>query len=360
MEHFTGPASMHSSPDLLQTPVTLGALSLPNRIIMSPLTRLRTDAELAPREYVAEYYAQRASAGLIISEGIAPAAYGYGYPPVPGIYAPRQIEAWRDVVAAVHRAGGRIAAQLFHVGKPRWDKDGDSAARKDGWGVLPVVHPHELTPKELATVVEDFARAAATARAVGFDAVEVHNANGYLLDRFLRSGTNLRQDAHGGSLENRTRLAREILTAISGAIGAERVGIRISPSAMVNGAPDPSGEETFAYLLERLAPMGLAYVHATRTTEQDRAHGSGPGISLQRLRALYPHKLIGAGDFTREEGERVLAERTVDAVAYGRLFISNPDLPQRFARRETLNALDPKTLYTPGPQGFTDYPRLVG
>ncbi|MFY0573670.1 alkene reductase [Cystobacter fuscus] len=349
--------SPHPATDLLQTPVTLGALRLPNRIIMSPLTRLRTDEELAPTKLVAEYYAQRASAGLIISEAVAVAPSGDGYPAIPGLFTARQAEAWRTVVEAVHAQGGRIAAQFSHNGRARYATD-DVQRAAGWWAVANPLKPHELTPTELSAMVESFGQAARTARAIGFDAVEIHNGNGYLLDQFLRAGANQRTDAHGGSLENRTRLALELVTAVSEAMGADRVGIRLSPSATVDGAPDPSGEETFAYLLERLAPLGLAYVHATRTTEQDRRHGSGPGIPLERVRALYPGKLIGAGDFTREDGERAVAEGTVDAVAYGRLFIANPDLPERFARRTALNVPDHATFYTPGPAGFTDYPRL--
>jgi len=350
--------SLQAPSDLLLKPVTLGALRLPNRIIMSPLTRLRADAQLAPTKLVAEYYAQRASAGLIISEAIAVAPYGEGYPAIPGLFTAHQAEAWRAVVEAVHAEGGRIAAQLMHVGRARYEAGGPQRA-PGWWAVADPLKPHELTPADLAAVIEEFARGARAARAVGFDAVEIHNGNGYLLDQFLRAGANQRGDGHGGSLENRTRLTLEIVTAVAEALGAERVGIRLSPSATVGGAPDPSGEETFAYLLERLAPLGLAYVHATRTTAQDRAHGSGPGIPLQRIRAFYPGKLIGAGDFTREEGEQALAEESVDAVAYGRLFIANPDLPERFARRVPLNVPDHSTFYTPGPVGLTDYPRLA-
>jgi N-ethylmaleimide reductase len=345
-----------SNSDLLQMPVALGTLRLRNRIIMSPMSRLRADTTLAPPAHVGEYYAQRASAGLIISESIAVAPYGAGYPPIPGIFAPSQIDAWRRVVNTVHEAGGLIAAQLWHVGRARGEDE--SAGRPPGWAVTDEIKPHELSSADLPAIIDGFVSGANAARSVGFDAVEIHSGNGFLLDRFLRSATNLRRDRNGGPVENRTRLTLEILSAVIRIWGADRVGIRLSPSAIVAGAPDPEGEETFAYFLDRLSNLGLAYVHATRTTTQDHQHGSGIGISLEWVRKNYAGKLIGAGDFTREDGERALAEKTLDAVVYGRLFLANPDLPHRFVRRSPLNTPNPNTFYTPGPEGLIDYPPL--
>jgi N-ethylmaleimide reductase len=340
----------------LQTPIAIGALRPRNRIIMSPMTRLRSDADLAPPEIMADYYAQRASAGLIITETIAVVAYGAGYPPLPGLFTTRQIEGWRNVAARVHAAGGLIAAQLWHVGRARGEADAEG--RPPGWAVADEVKPDELDAIDIAAMVKAFVSGATAARSAGFDAVEIHNGNGFLLDRFLRAATNHRHDLYGGSLENRTRLTLEIIAAVADAIGADRVGIRLSPSATVGDSADPTGQETFAYLLERLQLLGLAYVHATRTTMEDRAHGSGPGIPLQWIREHYDGKLIGAGEFNRDDGEAAVADGTLDAVAYGRPFLANPDLPERFASGAPLNTAKPETFYTPGPEGLVDYPRL--
>jgi N-ethylmaleimide reductase len=343
--------------DLLHIPVELGALHLRNRIVMSPMSRLRADTNLAPPAHVVEYYAQRAGAGLIITESIAAAPYGAGYPPIPGIFTPSQIDAWSRVVDAVHKAGGLIAAQLWHVGRARGDEE--SAGRPPGWAVTDEIKPHELLSTDLPAMIEGFVEAAAAAKAAGFDAIEIHSGNGFLLDRFLRGSTNQRKDQYGGVVENRARLTLEILSAVTQVWRPDRIGIRLSPSAAIAGAPDPEGESTFAYFLKRLSGLGLAYVHATRTTTQDRQYGSGPGIPLKWVREHYAGRLIGAGEFTREDGERDLAAKILDAVVYGRLFLANPDLPHRFLRRSPLNTPDPATFYTPGPEGLIDYPRLA-
>ncbi|WNG35385.1 alkene reductase [Archangium violaceum] len=342
--------------DRLLSPVTLGALTLSNRVIMSPMSRVRADADLAPPDFVARYYAQRASAGLIITESTAVAPYGAGFPPLPGLFTARQVNGWRKVVEAVHDAGGPIAAQLWHTGRER--KEDEAKGRPPGWAMMEAITPAELTTSEIAGIVKGYVNGARASREAGFDAIEIHNGNGFLLDRFLRAGTNGREDSYGGSLENRTRLTLEILAAVSDVYGAERVGIRFSPSATVAGSPDPRVEETFAYLLERLRPLGLAWVDVTRVTAQDLAHGSGPGIPLEWIRSHYAGRLIGAGEFDRETGEEAIAQGTLDAVAYGRLFLANPDLPKRFARRAPLNKPNPQTFYAPGETGLTDYPPM--
>ena len=354
-----GPVGGHpggSTPGALFEPVSLGALKLPNRIIMSPMSRLRSDENGVQPAYMAEYYAQRASAGLIIAETMAVAPYGAGYPHLPGLYMPSHIRSWQAVTNAVHERGGRIAAQLWHVGRPRYEEPGGDY--QPGWAALSEVKPHELDHIALGGMVAGFAAGASAALAAGFDAVEIHNGNGFLLDRFLRSAANLRQDRYGGSLKNRTRLTLELVETVADVIGADRVGIRLSPSAPVNDTPDPTGAETFAYLLEQLAPMNLAYVHTTRVTEQDVAHGAGAGIPLDELRRSYSGRLIGAGEFTKEDGVHEVASGVLDAVAYGRLFLANPDLPRRFALNALLNAPRPETFYTPGPEGLTDYALL--
>jgi N-ethylmaleimide reductase len=346
-----------SVPDRLLTPLALGPLRLPNRVVMSPMTRLRADSSLAPTALVGEYYAQRASAGLIISETIAVSPYGDGYPNIPGLYTTEQIVAWRRVTDAVHAAGGRMFAQLWHVGRARYDET--TRPRPPGWALGDLLKPHDLSASNIATMLADFAHGARAAMAAGFDGTELHNGNGYLLDQFLRTAANRRQDTYGGSIENRIHLASELLGVLIEVWGADRVGIRLSPSATVDGAPDPQAFDTFAFLLERLRSFGLAYVHVTRTTKDDRARGSGPGIEIRHLRPYYGGRLLGAGEFTREEGEVALSEGWLDAVVYGRLFLANPDLPRRFAARAPLNTPNSDTFYTPGAVGLTDYPPMA-
>lgn len=351
MDDSSWPAS-----DRLATPVALGALQLPNRVVMSPMTRLRADSDGAPPPLVAEYYSQRASAGMIISETIAVAPYGDGYPTLPGLYSDPQIAAWKRVTEAVHQAGGRIVAQLWHVGRPRFAEP--SRPQSPGWALATPLHPQDLSATDLTAMQAGFAQGARAAHAAGFDGVEIHNGNGYLLDQFLRAAANQRQDAYGGSRENRIRLLLELLGGVAAIWGPERVGVRLSPSATVAGAPDPEGFATFAFLLKQLCRFRLAYVHVTRTTADDRARGAGPGIELRHLRPYYDGRLLGAGDFTRAEGEDALLEGSLDAVVYGRLFLANPDLPERFFTRAALNTPNRETFYTPGAAGLTDYPRL--
>lgn len=342
--------------DMLQIPVTLGALELRNRIIMSPMSRMRVGPDLAPGELVAQYYAQRASAGLVITESIMAAPYGDGYPNLPAIYSAEQQAGWRRVAAAVHTAGGLVVAQLATIGKPRFDESGQLPF---GWAMGKPLHPHDLSTDDIADIVLSFAKSAKAAKDAGFDGIEIHNGNGFLLDRFLRTGPNLRTDEYGGSLENRTRLTLEIIAAACTIWAPGRVGIRLSPSALVDGAPDPSGLDTYTYLLRKLGELNLAYVHVTRVTDEDRAQGSGTGIDPSALRPHFSGKLIAAGAYTREDGERALAQGTLDAVVFGRLFIANPDLPQRFSLRAPLQAADPATFYTPDAHGYTDYPALA-
>jgi N-ethylmaleimide reductase len=349
-------AAQPAATDRLLQPVELGSLRLPNRIVMSPMTRMRVDGDLAPLQVVADYYSQRASAGLIVTESIAAAAYGAGFPPLPVLVDDRQADAWRDVVAAVHRSGGRIAAQLWHVGRAQDASAGHG--RPPGWAVTDQIRPDELRDEDIATIAHDFSVAATLALDVGFDAVEVHAGSANLLDRFLRQSTNARRDGYGGSAERRSRLLLEIIRATVSACRADRVGLKLSPSATVAGGPDAGAAETFGDLLERLSPLGLAWLHVTRPTVEDRAAGSGPGLGFRWIAERYSGALIGAGSLTRDEGEAALAAGFLDAVVYGRAFLANPDLPARFARRAALNSPDTSTFYTPGPEGLIDYPSL--
>ncbi|WP_075643608.1 alkene reductase [Paraburkholderia ginsengiterrae] len=340
----------------LLTPVSLGALRLENRVIMSPMTRMRADADQAPPDYVGTYYAQRATAGLIISESIAIRNYGDGWPNVPGLYTDTQLAAWRSVVNAVHARGGLIAAQLWHVGRARLNPPGEE--RPKYWALTDELHPHDLDAIDIVQIPLDFARAAQRAREIGFDAVEIHSGSSNLLDRFLRPSANLRVDHYGGDTSNRTRLTREIVAAVANAIGPDRVGIKFSPSAPVRGESDTASSVTFASLLADLSRIELAYVHVTRVTHDDRARGWGEGLSFEEIRDMYRGRLIGAGDFVPGDGRRAVESGVLDAVAFGRVFLANPDLVRRIALDAPLNAPDHSTFYAPGPRGLTDYPTL--
>lgn len=341
---------------VLLDPLRLGALTLPNRVVMAPMTRLRADAGLAPTELVAEYYEQRAGAGLIISEAIAVRPYGAGFPDITAIFAPEQQAGWARVVRRVHAAGGRIAAQLWDVGLPRPERPD----APQWWGVTDEVRPAMLSADDIAATTAAFERAARAVKDAGFDMIEMHASSGNLFDRFLRSATNARTDAYGGSLAGRLRLLQELLDRLQAVVGAGRVGLKLSPSAMVDGAPDPAAREEFPAILRELSARELAYVHVTRTTADDRARGSGPGLSFAELRPHYRGTLLGAGDLTQAEAEVLLKEGQIDGAVFGRLFIANPDLPARFAARAALNPPERATFYTPGAAGFTDYPRLPG
>ncbi|MCY1054427.1 alkene reductase [Nannocystis sp. SCPEA4] len=340
----------------LLDPLRLGALELPNRVIMAPMTRLRSDDGLAPTELVAEYYAQRAGAGLIIGEAMAVRPYGAGFPALAAIYTPEQQAGWARVVRRVHEAGGRIAAQLWDVGLARAERPGQPW----GWAVADEVRPAMLARDDIAALTAGFERAARAAQDAGFDMIEMHASSGNLFDRFLRPATNARTDEYGGALAGRLRLLHELLDRLQAVMGAARVGLKLSPSAMVDGGPDPSARDNFAAILRELSARELAYVHVTRTTADDRARGSGPGLSFAELRSHYRGTLLGAGDLGQAEAEVLLTERQIDGAVFGRLFIANPDLPARFAARAALNPPDRATFYTPGAAGFTDYPRLPG
>jgi N-ethylmaleimide reductase len=340
----------------LFAPTTFGALALPNRVVMSPMTRLRADASFAPTDMVAEYYAQRASAGMIVTESIMIGPHGDGFGPLPGLYTAAQREGWRRVVERVHVAGGRIVAQLASLGRARFEsRRGAPAAR--GWAMIERLEPHHFTVSELAHIVDAFAVAADAARAAGFDGVEIHNGNGFLFDQFLRDGSNARRDQYGGSLANRQRLTLEIVEAVASAWTADRVGLRLSPSALVDGAADPTSFETFSSLLRQLQRFDLAYTHLTQVTADDRARGSGEGVALRDLRPFVKGGLVGTGDFTRDAAALAIEEGWLDAVGFGRLFLANPDLPARFADDLPLNTPDNATFYSPGAKGYVDYPR---
>ena len=356
----------------LFTPIKVGALELPNRIFMAPLTRCRASEGNVPNDLNAEYYAQRASAGLIISEATSVTPRGYGYPNTPGIHTEAQVEGWGKVVEAVHAKGGHIYLQLWNVGRishPAFQPNGNlpiapSAIKPKGkiftgTAMEEYVAPHALETSEIPGIIDEYVHGATLAKEAGFDGVEIHNANGYLLDQFLRDGTNHRTDLYGGSVQNRARLTLEVTEAVVGIWGAERVGIRFSPSGVFNDMHDSNPLETFGHVLGELNRFGLAYAHITQVTAQDIAHGAKAGVGPRELRPVWKGNIVTAGGFTQESGSAALAGGWADAIAFGVPFLSNPDLPERFLRNAPLNPPDESTFYASGPVGYTDYPFLA-
>ena len=349
---------MHS----LLDPIRIGDMELPNRVIMAPLTRLRGTPDHVPTVLMAEYYTQRANAGLIISEGIPVVAQGVGYANVPGIWSPLQIEAWKPVTESVHGAGGRIFAQIWHVGRishPRF-LDGrlpvaPSAIQPAGHVSLvrpltEFVTPRALEQSEISGIVEAFRKGAANAKLAGFDGVEIHGANGYLLDQFLQDGSNHRTDEYGGSIENRARLMLEVADAAVSVWGAQRVGMHLAPRGDFHDMHDSNPAATFGYVARELGRRGLAFLCVREYYGPDRL---GP-----RLKKEFGGVYIANEKYTQAQADQVIQAGEADAVAFGQLFIANPDLPARFARNAPLNAPDPSTFYAPGPHGYTDYPEL--
>lgn len=363
---------MSSVPTLFD-PIQLGAVRLPHRILMAPLTRCRAGVGNVPVALNAEYYTQRVSAGLIISEATSVSPRGFGYPNTPGIFTDEQVAGWQGVTRSVHAAGGRIFLQLWHVGRishPSYQSGGELPVAPSaiaprgkiftGTSMEDYVAPRALERTEIAGVIAEYVHGARLAKAAGFDGVEIHNANGYLLDQFLRDGTNHRGDDYGGSVQNRSRLTLEVTEAVVGVWGADRVGIRLSPGGVFNDMRDSDPLSTFGHVLRELDRLGLAYAHVTQVTAQDLAHGAKDGVGPKELRPYYGGTVVSAGGFTRASGDRALAEGWADAIAFGVPFISNPDLPERFRRHAPLNVPDENTFYAPGPKGYTDYPALVG
>jgi N-ethylmaleimide reductase len=358
-------------PDL-SSPLPLGPITLPNRVLMAPLTRCRAQADGTPGELAALYYAQRASAGLIISEATCISDRAHGYPTTPGIYTPSHIEGWKRVTSAVHAAGGRIFCQLWHVGRlshPDFQPNGEapvsaSAINSGGecstpTGKKPRVTPRALETGEIAGVIEQYRHAAACAKEAGFDGVELHGANGYLPDQFLRDKSNTRTDRYGGPVENRARFMLEAAEALVSVWGAERVGVRLSPSGRYHGIDDSDPLKTFGYAVRELAKLGLVYQHIM----EPMAPGDYDHLPVRVFRPMFDGVLITNSNFTYDKAQAYLKEGWADAVAFGKAFISNPDLPERFRRggsNATLNAWDDTTFYGQGAKGYTDYPSLAG
>ncbi|WP_110690978.1 alkene reductase [Salinicola endophyticus] len=359
----------------LLSPLQTGDVELTNRVLMAPLTRARTP-DSVPGRLQAEYYAQRAGAGLIISEAtnISPTARGYVY--TPGIWTDAQEAGWRQVVDAVHGAGGKMALQLWHVGRVSHEMvqpDGQqpvapSALRAEGAncfvefadgssGQHPTSTPRALETDEIPGLIEDYRQAAKRAKRAGFDMVEVHAANAYLLQQFLATGSNQRSDRYGGNVVNRARLLLEVVDAVSAELGAGRVGVRLSPFIEIFGLSDDEPEAMMRYLSEELGRRGIAYLHIN---EPDWT-GEGPQLSddfRRDLRERFSGTLIYCGHYTAERAEALIEADLGDAAAYGRPYIANPDLVERFRRDATLNEPDPNTFYGGGAEGYTDYPTL--
>ncbi len=359
--------------DLFQ-PVQLGGMTLANRIVMAPLTRSRAGKGDVPRALNAEYYAQRATAGLIVSEATNISQQGKGYAYTPGIYTEEQVAGWRLVTDAVHAKGGHIVCQLWHVGRishpdlQPWGRlpVAPSAIRPGGQaftetGFQPHVTPRALDTDEIPGIVRDYAHAAGCAKRAGFDGVEIHAANSYLLDQFIRDSTNKRTDRYGGSLENRTRLPLDVAAAVTEAWGGgERVGIRLSPLAPQPGDTpldsDPMG--TYGYLVERLNRFGLAYLHCIEGATQG-ARDEPPGFSFQRLRRMFHSLYMANNGYTRELALRARREDLADLICFGRPFIANPDLVERLRTGAPLADAPKETWYGGDAHGYTDYPTLA-
>ncbi|GAB3969880.1 alkene reductase [Actinoallomurus acanthiterrae] len=349
-------------------PVAVGALELPNRLVMAPMTRSRAYDGLVT-ELTADYYAQRADAGLIITEGTQPSVIGQGYINTPGLHSAEQIAAWRKVTDAVHEKGGRIFAQVMHsgrIGHPVLYPDGalpvaPSAVSSGGKlftpeGMLEHPTPREMSVEDIAQTIEDHVSAARNAVEAGFDGVELHGANGYLIHQFLADGSNRRTDAYGGSIENRIRFAVEVAGAVTDAIGPERVGIRLSPGAAVNGITESDTAELYPALVRALAPLGLAYVHVMEVGDRDTTRAiraAWPGALI-----LNPHAVPGPLPSSPETGVDALREGLADAISHARLWLANPDLPERIKAGGPYNEADPATFYGGDHRGYTDYPVL--
>ncbi len=357
------------SPHLL-SPFTLGDLPIKNRVVLAPLTRARAGAERIPNALMAAYYAQRSGAGLLISEATVVSEQGIGWPNSPGIYNDAQAEAWKQVTEAVHNHSSTIFLQLWHCGRAS-----HSSFRADG--SLPVsasaiklegdqIHtptgkhdyevPRALETDEVAAVVEDYRRAAERAKLAGFDGIEVHAANGYLIDQFLQSKTNHRTDRYGGSLENRYRFLGEILAAVTSVFPANRVGVRLAPNGVFNDMGSPDYRETFTYVAQQLNALNLAYLHVMDGLAFG-FHNLGEPMTLAEFRAVFAAPLMGNCGYTQETAEAAIASGQADLIAFGRPFISNPDLAERFAHGWPLAPEAPMAdWYSFEPKGYADFP----
>ena len=357
---------------LLFSSTTLGPLALQNRLVMAPLTRSRAVGNI-PNDLMAQYYAQHATAGLIITEGTSPSPNGLGYARIPGIYSAEQIAGWKRATAAVHPLGAKIFVQLMHCGRVAHSLNLPAGARilgpsavaavgdmyTDAKGMQPNATPLTMTEADIKGTVDEYAQAAKNAVAAGFEGVELHGANGYLLEQFFRPTSNRRTDRYGGPIENRARFVLEVTRAVVGAIGKDKVGIRLSPFGVFNDMPAyPTTEADYTYLAGELNGIGLVYIHLV-----DHSSMGAPPVpeSMKAtFRSVFKRTLILSGGFDAARAESDLAAGRCDLVAFGRPFLANPDLVRRWKTGAALNVPDMSTFYTPGAKGYTDYPTLAG
>jgi len=351
-------------------PIELGAIHAPNRILMAPLTRGRSTGAHVPTPLMAEYYSQRASAGLILSEATGISRQGLGWAYAPGLWTEAQVEGWKPVVAAVHKAGGRIFAQLWHMGRivhPNFlgGAKGVSASATTAPGEIrtyegkvPHAEARPLALEEIPGVIEDYRKAAKNALAAGFDGVQLHAANGYLIDQFLRDGTNKRTDAYGGSIDNRIRLLREATAALVEVAGADRTAVRLSPNDDPQGCGDSNSEALFLAAVEALNGFNLAFLEM-RASRPESTFRPGTRDLVPQIRKAYRGTLVINSDYHLQDATAALASGRADAIAFGRTFLANPDLVTRLKTDAPLNEANPETFYTQGPEGYTDYPTLA-
>lgn len=354
----------------LFSPVQLGSYTLPNRMVMAPMTRLRA-IDSIPNLLMATYYAQRASAGLIVTECTMVSPLSLGYMNCPGIYSPEQIEGWRLVTDAVHERGGRIFLQLWHCGRISHPSllGGELPVAPSAIAAVGELHtpigkvqletPRALETHEIVEIVEQFRKGAENARLAGFDGVELHGAFGYLIDQFLQDGSNQRTDEYGGTIENRAKFLLEVVAAVASVWGGDQVGIKLSPSNTFYGMYDSNPQATFSYTIDALNRFGLAYLHLMEPNETDLATRDVLNPVTPHFRPIFKGTLITNGGYDRSKGDSILANGNADLVSLGKLFIANPDLPKRFELNAQLNTPDPKTFYSYDEKGYIDYPFLT-
>ncbi len=351
-------------------PVEVGAISAPNRVFMAPLTRARADREAVPTAVMADYYRQRASAGLIISEATGISREGLGWPYAPGLWTAAQVEGWKPVVEAVHVAGGRIVAQLWHMGRVVHPDLGGgqpvsaSALTAPGKahtyeGRKEYVEPRAAGADDLTRIVGDYANAARNAIAAGFDGVQLHGANGYLIDQFLRDSSNVRDDRYGGPIPNRVRFLTEVVEAIASEAGMVRTGIRLSPNGPVNGVHDSDGQALFTAAAQAMESLGLPWIEMREPGPQSTFAATDEPPVSPAMRKVFSGKIILNSDYDIATGQQRLDEGVADAISFGRPFIANPDLVERLRTGAPMNEWDAKTFYSQGPEGYVDYPALT-
>ncbi len=350
-------------------PIRIGPLSLPNRIFMAPLTRARATREAVPTALMAQYYRQRSGAGLIISEATGISREGLGWPFAPGLWSPAQVEGWKPVTEAVHKAGGHIVAQLWHMGRlVHPDLGGGQPVSASATTAPHRAHSYDgrklyvearaLSRDEIKRVSGDYVLAARNAIAAGFDGVQIHGANGYLVDQFLRDGSNFRDDDYGGTVAHRIRFMSEVTRAVAGEVGAGRTGIRLSPNGDMQGVDDSEPQGLFTAAAAELARIGIAWIELREPGPQSTFRATEVAPVSPSMRTVFPGAIVLNSDYDAVSGAERMAQGVADAISFGRAFIANPDLPERLRAGAELNRAEVATFYSQGGEGYTDYPRL--